>query len=52
MKENGELTGYDVEVAKAVFKDSDKYEVKLPKKQEWSSVFTGLDAGKYQIGRE
>ena len=32
-EENGELTGYDVEVAKAVFKDSDKYEVKFQKKQ-------------------
>ena len=41
-EENGELTGYDVEVAKAVFKDSDKYEVKF-QKTEWSSVFTGLD---------
>ena len=30
-EENGELTGYDVEVAKAVFKDSDKYEVKFQK---------------------
>ena len=30
-EENGELTGYDVEVAKAVFKDSDKYEVKFKK---------------------
>ena len=30
-EENGELTGYDVEVAKAVFKDSDKYKVKFQK---------------------
>ncbi|MCE2059589.1 transporter substrate-binding domain-containing protein, partial [Streptococcus thermophilus] len=29
-------------------KDSDKYEVKF-QKTEWSSVFTGLDAGKYQM---
>ena len=47
-EENGELTGYDVEVAKAVFKDSDKYEVKF-QKTEWTSVFTGLDAAKYQM---
>ncbi|MFC3932021.1 amino acid ABC transporter substrate-binding protein [Streptococcus dentapri] len=46
---DGNLTGYDVEVAKAVFKDSDKYEVKF-QKTEWSSVFAGLDSGKYQIG--
>ncbi|MBM7636844.1 amino acid ABC transporter substrate-binding protein [Streptococcus saliviloxodontae] len=48
-EENGNLTGYDIEVAKAVFKDSDKYEVKF-KKTEWSSIFTGLDSGKYQMG--
>jgi len=47
-EENGELTGYDVEVAKAVFKNSDKYEVKF-QKTEWSSVFTGLDSAKYQM---
>ena len=38
-----------MEVAKAVFKNSDKYEVKF-QKTEWSSIFTGLDSGKYQIG--
>lgn len=48
-EEDGELTGYDIEVAKAVFKDSDKYEVTF-KKTEWSSIFTGLDSGKYQMG--
>ena len=47
-EENGELTGFDVEVAKAVFKDSDKYEVKF-QKTEWSSIFTGLDSAKYQM---
>lgn len=47
-EENGELTGYDVEVAKAVFKDSDKYEVTF-QKTEWTSVFTGLDSAKYQM---
>ncbi|KXI12958.1 hypothetical protein HMPREF3205_00928 [Streptococcus pasteurianus] len=30
-EEDGELTGYDIEVAKAVFKDSDKYEVTFKK---------------------
>lgn len=48
-EKDGELTGYDVEVAKAVFENSDKYEVKF-QKTEWSSVFTGLDSGKYQMG--
>ena len=47
-EKDGKLTGYDVEVAKAVFKDSDKYEVKF-QKTEWKSVFLGLDAAKYQM---
>ena len=47
-EDNGELTGYDIEVAKAVFKDSDKYKVTF-KKTEWSSIFTGIDSGKYQM---
>ena len=47
-EKDGKLTGYDVEVAKAVFKDSDKYKVKF-QKTEWKSVFTGLDAAKYQM---
>lgn len=46
--DNGKLTGFDVEVAKAVFKDSDKYSVKF-QKTEWSSVFAGLDSAKYQM---
>ncbi|MGT2935070.1 transporter substrate-binding domain-containing protein [Streptococcus castoreus] len=48
-EKDGQLTGYDIEVAKAVFKDSDKYKVSF-KKTEWSSIFTGLDSGKYQMG--
>lgn len=48
-EKDGKLTGYDVEVAKAVFKGSDKYSVTF-KKTEWSSIFTGIDAGKYQMG--
>ena len=48
-EESGKLTGYDIEVAKAVFKDSDQYKVNF-KKTEWSSIFTGLDSGKYQLG--
>lgn len=48
-EKDGELTGYDIEVAKAVFKDSDKYTVDY-QKTEWSSIFTGLDSDKYQIG--
>lgn len=47
-EKDGNLTGYDVEVAKAVFKGSDKYKVNF-KKTEWSSIFTGLDSSKYQM---
>lgn len=47
-EKDGNLTGYDVEVAKAVFEGSDKYEVEY-KKTAWSSIFTGLDAGKFQM---
>ncbi|EHJ51815.1 amino acid ABC transporter substrate-binding protein [Streptococcus macacae] len=46
---DGKLTGYDIEVAKEVFKGSDKYKVEY-KKTEWKSVFSGLDSGRFQIG--
>lgn len=45
----GNLTGYDIEVAKAVFKDSDKYQVEY-KKTAWLGIFAGLDSDKYQMG--
>lgn len=47
--DKGNLTGYDIEVAKAVFEGSDKYEVTY-QKTEWSSIFTGLDSDKFQMG--
>lgn len=47
-EKEGKLTGYDIEVAKAVFKDSSKYKVTF-EKTEWSSMFTGLDSSKYQM---
>ncbi|MEX2784260.1 amino acid ABC transporter substrate-binding protein [Streptococcus sp. H49] len=47
-EEDGELTGFDVEIARAVFEDSDQYEVSF-KKTAWSSIFTGLDSDKYQM---
>lgn len=46
--EKGELTGYEIEVIKAIFKDSDKYEVKF-NKTEWSGIFAGLDSDRYQL---
>ena len=47
-EENGELTGYEIEVVRAIIKDSDKYDVKF-EKTEWSGVFAGLDADRYQM---
>ncbi|MGV3011132.1 amino acid ABC transporter substrate-binding protein [Streptococcus thoraltensis] len=47
-EKDGKLTGYDVEVAREIFKDSDDYKVSF-KKTAWTSIFTGLDAGKYQM---
>ena len=47
-EENGKLTGYEIELVRAIFKDSDKYDVKF-EKTEWSGVFAGLDADRYQM---
>ena len=47
-EENGELTGYEIELVRAIFKDSDKYTVKF-EKTEWSGVFAGLDSDRYQM---
>ena len=47
-EENGELTGYEIELVRAIFKDSEKYDVKF-EKTEWSGVFAGLDADRYQM---
>lgn len=46
--EKGELTGYEIEVVKAIFKDSDKYDLEF-EKTEWSSIFAGLDSDRYQM---
>ena len=46
---DGELTGYEIEVMREIFKGSDKNEVNF-NKTEWSSIFAGLDGDRYQIG--
>lgn len=46
---DGELSGYEIEVLREIFKGSDKYEVNF-NKTKWSSVFAGLDSDRYQIG--
>lgn len=47
--DNNELTGYDIEVAKAVFALLPRYEVKF-EKTEFPSVLAGLDSDRYQVG--
>lgn len=46
--ENGELTGYEFEVVKAVFEGLDQYELEY-EVTEWSSIFAGLDSDRYQL---
>ncbi|MGX7776234.1 transporter substrate-binding domain-containing protein [Streptococcus pluranimalium] len=47
-KENGKFKGYDIEVVKTIFKGSKKYDVTF-KTIPFSSILTGLDAGRYQM---
>jgi len=47
-EENGKLTGYEIEVIRAIFKGSNKYKVKF-KTTEWSGIFAGLDSDRYQM---
>ncbi|MGT2785181.1 amino acid ABC transporter substrate-binding protein [Streptococcus merionis] len=46
--EDGQLTGYEFEVVKAVFEGLDQYELEY-EVTEWSSVFAGLDSDRYQL---
>lgn len=45
----GNLTGYEIEVLREIFKGSDEYEVNF-NKTKWASIFAGLDSDRYQIG--
>lgn len=47
-KENDTFKGYDIDVLKAVFKDSKKYQVKFVT-TAFDSILTGVDADRYQI---
>jgi len=47
--EDNNLTGYDVEVLKAVFDRLPQYEL-VWEITEFGSIFTGIDAGYYQMG--
>lgn len=46
--EDDNITGYDVEVVKAVFDKLPQYDYEI-EITDWSSIFAGLDADKYQV---
>ena len=45
----GNLTGYDIEVARAVFKKLPQYKVKF-QVTDFSGISPGIDSGRYQMG--
>ncbi|MGT2908114.1 transporter substrate-binding domain-containing protein [Streptococcus dentiloxodontae] len=47
-KNGKNFTGYDIDVLKAIFKGSDKYELQFTT-TAFDSILTGVDAGRYQI---
>lgn len=49
VNDNNELTGYDIDVVKAIFDKLPEYDISF-EKTEFSSVLSGLDTGRYQIG--
>jgi len=49
MDENNEVTGYDIEVIKAIFDRLPQYELNL-EITEFPSILTGVDAGRYDLG--
>ena len=46
-EENGNLTGFDIEVLKAVDEKLNDYEIQF-QRTAWESIFPGLDSGHYQ----
>ena len=49
VNEKNEPDGYDVELIKEVFKQLPQYDLKI-EVTDFQSIFTGLTAGKYQVG--
>jgi polar amino acid transport system substrate-binding protein len=49
VNESGELTGYDIEVVRAIDELLPQYEVQF-EKTEFPSILAGLDSGRYQVG--
>lgn len=48
-EENGKLKGFDIDLARAVFKKLPKYDVSF-EKTEFPSILSGIDSGRYQMG--
>ncbi len=46
---NNNVTGYDIDVVKAIFEKLPQYDISF-EKTEFTSIFAGLDSGRYQIG--
>ncbi len=46
--ENGELTGFDIELARAIFDGSDQYELTF-ETTDGSGQFPGLDSGRFDL---
>ncbi|MBM7642398.1 transporter substrate-binding domain-containing protein [Streptococcus loxodontisalivarius] len=47
-KKDGEFAGYDIDVLKKIFEDSDEYELSFVT-TAFDSILTGVDADRYQI---
>lgn len=47
--DDGEVTGYDIEVIKAIFDELPQYELDI-EVTEFPSILTGIDAGRYDLG--
>lgn len=48
-EENGKLKGFDIDLARAVFKKLPAYQVTF-EKTEFPSILSGIDSGRYQMG--
>ncbi len=49
VNKNGELSGYDIDVAKAIFAELPQYSISF-EITEFPSVLAGLDSDRYQVG--
>lgn len=48
-EENGELTGYDIELVREIFSGLPEYELKF-ETTEFESILSGIDSDRYQLG--